>query len=84
MVIVAQSMNKNAQSHVRANGTFSEDFLGQVRLHQGSVLGPLLFIIRLQALSRENMSRWPEDRLYADDLSLVSKTLYGLKGRLEA
>ena len=42
-----QSIYRNAQSHVKVNGTFSEYFLVQVARHQGSVLSPLLFIIWL-------------------------------------
>ena len=41
------------------------------------------FIIVLGPLSREIMSRFPEELLYADDLGLVSETLGGQKGRLE-
>ena len=46
-------MYKNAQSDVRVNVTYSDEFLVQVGLHQGSMLIHLLFIIVLEALSRE-------------------------------
>ena len=48
-----QSMYKNAQSRVRVNWTFSVDFMLQIRLYEGSVLSPLLFIIVLETLSKE-------------------------------
>ena len=47
---IVQSMYSNAQSRVRTDGIFSDDFLVQAGLHQGSVLSPLLFIIVLEAL----------------------------------
>ena len=48
------------------------------------MLSPLLFIIGLEAIPREVRSECLEELLYADDLALVSETLDGLKGRLEA
>ena len=51
LVKIIQSMYRNTRNHVGVNGTFSDDFLVQVGLHQGSVLSPLLFIIVLEALS---------------------------------
>ena len=45
------------------------------------MLSPLLFIIVLEALSRNIRSGCPEKLLHAVDLELVSETLEGLKGR---
>ena len=81
---IVQAMYRNSRSHVRINETINEDFLGQVGLHQGSVLSPLSFTIVLEALSIEIGSGFLEELLYADDLALVSKALEGLKGGLEA
>ena len=53
LVKSVQSMYKNAQSRVRVNWTFSVDFMLQIRLYEGSVLSPLLFIIVLETLSKE-------------------------------
>ena len=53
LVKTVQSMYKNAQSRVRVNWTFSVDFMLQIRLYEGSVLSPLLFIIVLETLSKE-------------------------------
>ena len=52
--------------------------------HQGSVFTLLLFIKAMEALSRYSRSRCSEKLLYANDLVLVSETLEGLKGILEA
>ena len=46
-----QSMHRSARSCVGVNETFSDDFLVQIRLHEGLVLSPLLFIIAMEALS---------------------------------
>ena len=42
-----------ARSRTRVNSSFSEEFEVKVGVDQGSVLSPLLFIIVLEALSRE-------------------------------
>ena len=43
-------------------------------VHQGSVLSPLLFIIVLEALSREFREGLPMELLYADDLVPITET----------
>ena len=43
--------------------------------HQGSVLSPLLFIIVLEALSREFHCGVPWEDLYADDLVIIAESL---------
>ena len=50
---LVQGMYANARSRVRVGEGYSEEFEVKVGVHQGSVLGPLLFIIVLEALSRE-------------------------------
>ena len=47
----------------------------KVRVHQGSVLSPLLFIIVLEALSREFQAGVPWEDLYADDLVIIADSL---------
>ena len=46
-------MYQNARSRVRINNSYSDVFNVQVGVHQDSVLSPLLFIIVLEALSRQ-------------------------------
>ena len=48
-----QGMYANARSRLRVGEGFSKEFKVKVGVHQGSVLSPLLFIIVLEALSRE-------------------------------
>ena len=49
-VCVIQGMYSNAPSHVQVNGQYSEEFGMGICLHQGFVLGPLLFIQEREAL----------------------------------
>ena len=54
IVRLVQGMYANARSRVRVGEGFSKEFEVKVhQVHQGSVLSPLLFIIVLEALSRE-------------------------------
>ena len=65
IVRLVQGMYANARSRVRVGEGYSEDFEVKVGAHQGSVLSPLLFIIVLEALSREFRSGVPWEDLYA-------------------
>ena len=69
---VIQGMYRNARSRVRVNGQYSEEFNVGVGVHQGSVLSPLLFVLVLEALSREFRTGVPWELLYADDLVIVA------------
>ena len=73
LVRVVKSLYENARSRVRVNDTFSDEFEVKVRVHQGSVLSPLLFIMVLEALSLEFRSGCPWELLYADDLVLIAE-----------
>ena len=53
IVWLVQGMYANARSRVHVGEDFSKEFEVKVGVHQGSVLSPLLFIIVLEALSRE-------------------------------
>src|SRR5664279_3429253 len=60
---------------VKVNGRVSNAFVVRVGVHQGSVLSPLLFIIVLEALSREFREGLPMELLYADDLVLLADSM---------
>ena len=75
IVRLVQGMYANARSRVRVGEGFSEEFEVKVGVHQGSVLSPLLFIIVLEALSREFCSGVPWEDLYADDLVIITESL---------
>ena len=75
IVQLVQGMYANARSRVRVGEGYSEEFEVKVGVHQGSVLSPLLFIIVLEALSREFRSGVPLEDLYADDLVIIAESL---------
>ena len=75
IVHLVQGMYSNARSRVRVGEGYSEEFEVKVGVHQGSVLSPLLFIIVLEALSREFRCGVPWEDLYADDLVIIAESL---------
>ena len=79
-----QSMYPNARSRVQVNGEYSEEFPVKVGVHQGSVLSPLLFILVLEALSRDFRTGAPWELLYADDLLIMADSLEECIARLKA
>ena len=68
-------MYAHARSRVHVGEGYSEEFEVKVSVHQGSVLSPLLFIIVLEALSREFRSGVPWEDLYANDLVIIAESL---------
>ena len=72
-VRLVQNMYKDVRSRVRVGNGYSKEFGVGVGVHQGSVLSPLLFIIVLEALSREFRTGSPWKLLYADDLMISAE-----------
>ena len=72
---LVQGMYPNARSRVCVGEGFSKEFEVMVKVHQRSVLSPLLFIIVLEALSREFQAGVPWEDLYADDLVFIADSL---------
>ena len=70
LVRLVQSIYNDVRSRVRVGDGYSEEFGVGVGVHQGSVFNPLLFIIVLEALSREFCTGCPWEMLYADDLKI--------------
>ena len=75
LVRLVQTMYKDVRSRVRVGDGYSEEFGVGVGVHQGSVLSPLLFIIVLEALSREFRTGCPWELLYADDLMISAESM---------
>ena len=75
LVRLVQSMYKDVRSRVRVGFGYSEEFGVGVGVHQGSVLSPLLFIIVLEALSREFRTGCPWELLYTDDLMVSAESM---------
>ena len=70
-LFLVQGMYANARSRVRVGEGFSKEFEVKVGVHKGSVLSSLLFIIMLEALSRDFLADVPLEDLYADDLVII-------------
>ena len=83
LVKLVQAMYTNARCRVRVGDSYSDDFSVKVGVHQGSVLSPLLFIIVLEALSREFRTGCPWELLYADDLVIIAESMEELEVKLE-
>ena len=83
MIKVIMAMYKNAKSLVSVNGALGDEFDVKVGVHQGSVLSPILFVIVLEALSREFRDSLPWEVLYADDLVIMAETMEELSIKLE-
>ncbi|XP_029636811.1 uncharacterized protein LOC115212110 [Octopus sinensis] len=67
-------MYSDVGSKVRVGLENSDEFNIQVRIHQGSVLIPLLFIRVLQAITDKFKTGYPWKLLYADDLALIANS----------
>ena len=74
IVSVIRAIYEDATTKVRLNGRESNAFSVRVGVHQGSVLIPLLFIIVLEALSRELREGLPMELLHADDHVLMAES----------
>ena len=74
-----KSVYDNAHSKVRITNSYNNPINVSVRVHQGSVLSPLLFIIAMEALSHEFRSGCPWELLYTDDLVIAAESLGELK-----
>ena len=83
IVRLVQAMYADARSRVRVGDGLSREFGVKVGVHQGSVLSPLLFIMVLEALSREFRAGVPWGDLYADDLVIIAASMESLVERLE-
>ena len=82
IVNIVQCMYTNAHSQIRVNNSYSNKVNINVGVHQGSVLSPLLFIIVLEALSREFRTGCPWELLYADDLVITAEDPEELETKL--
>ena len=82
VIDIVKAMYEKAKCSVRVNGSISEMFNVQVGVHQGSVLSPLLFIMVMEALSRDFKTGCPWELLYADDLAIIAESMEELVVKL--
>ena len=83
IIQIVKAMYDNAHAEVRIINSYSNPINVSVEVRQGTVLSPLLFIIVMEALSREFRTGCPWELLYADDLVIVAELLGELKIRLK-
>jgi len=74
LVSAVMSMYTGAKTVVTTVYGNSNDFEVKVGMHQGLALSPLLFVIVMEALSREFRVASPWELLYADDLVVIAET----------
>jgi len=74
LVSAVMSMYTGAKTVVRTVNGVSSGFQVKVCMHQGSALSPLLFVIVVEAISREFRVVLPWELLYADDLVVIAET----------
>jgi len=74
LVSAVMSMYTGAKSVITTVYGNSNSFKVKISIHQGSALSPLLFVIVMEALSRELRLALPWELLYADDLIVIAET----------
>ena len=82
LVQAVMAMYEKARTVVRTKDGNSAEFEVKVGVHQGSVLSPLLFIIVMEALSRNVKEGLPYELLYADDLVLIAESVDELREKM--
>jgi len=82
LVSAVISMSMGAKTVVRTVYGNSKGSEVKVGMHQGSALSPLLFMIIIEAISREFTVALPWELLYADDLAVIAETEEELIKRL--
>ncbi len=82
-VQVIQDMYRGTKTRVKTICGRTEYFEVKVGLHQGSALSPLLFIVIMDVLAEEAITKRPWTMLLADDLALVSETVEEVEEELE-
>jgi len=82
LVSAVTSMSTGVKTVVRTVYGNSNDFEVKVGMHQGSASSPLLFVMVMEALSREFRVALPWELLYVDDLVVIAETEDDLIKRL--
>ena len=82
LVSAVTSMYSGAKTVVRTVYGNSKSFEVKVGMHQGSALSSLLFVIVMEAISRELTVALPWELLYAADLAVIAETEEELIKRL--
>ena len=79
IVRAAMSLYHRAKTKVRVGSVLSQEFLVQIRVHQGSVFSPLLFETAVDVISENAREGLMNEILYAGNLVLISESMEILK-----
>ncbi|KAK3567231.1 hypothetical protein QTP86_015063, partial [Hemibagrus guttatus] len=82
-VRVVQDMYERSRTVVRCAVGQTEEFKGEVGLHQGSALSPFLFAIVMDQLSEEVRQESPWTMMFADDIVICSESRKQVEENLE-
>ncbi|CAD6190587.1 unnamed protein product [Caenorhabditis auriculariae] len=74
LIDVVRTLYTDAHSQVQTTVGKSKPFPIQVGVHQGSALSALIFILVMDAITRDLHTEPPWTLLYADDVMLTTKT----------
>ena len=80
---IIKDMYNGATTTVRSAAGLTEEFKLGVRLHQSSVLNPILFAIIMDKLTEDVRKDAPWDTLFADDIVLSRKNHWEVVDDLE-
>jgi len=82
LVSAVMSVYTGAKTVIRTVYGNSKGFEVKMGMHQGSALSPLLFVIVMEAISREFRVALPWELLYVDNLAVIAETEEELIKRL--
>ncbi|VDO21231.1 unnamed protein product [Heligmosomoides polygyrus] len=80
----ARILYSSPKGRVQAAAGTSVEFPISVGVHQGSALSPLLFVVVMDAISRDLQQPVPWTLLHADDAMLASNDRIGLQKQAQA
>ncbi|EYC44867.1 hypothetical protein Y032_0447g1625 [Ancylostoma ceylanicum] len=83
LVIWIKLLYDGTRSQVRTPNGTSQDFRVNVGVHQDSALSPLLFILVMDAITKDIQKNVPWTLLYADDVMLAAKTKAELEQQVQ-
>ncbi|EYC40844.1 hypothetical protein Y032_0594g424 [Ancylostoma ceylanicum] len=83
LVVWIKLLYDGTRSQVRTPNGTSEEFRVNVGVHQGSALSPLLFILVMDAITKDIQKTVPWTLLYADDVMLAANTKAELEQQVQ-
>jgi hypothetical protein len=82
-ITLIKDMYVNVVTSVRTSDGDTNDFLINIRLHQGLSLSPYLFALVMDEVTRDIQAGIPWCMLFADDMVLVDESRTGVDQKLE-